>query len=123
MMFESVSRFCHYGSDTEGFSVDWSGDSVVVVARGFWGAELASQLGPAVMEALRRRGGRPALVLDVAELRTLRDEGQSAFKSLIIEALSGLARTIRIRGASALTKLQMMRIARETGKCERVQLD
>lgn len=101
-----------FGNDSEGFVVETEGRRVFLSARGFWGAELASQLVPALIPELDRHKGQFSLELDLTELRPLRDEGQAAFRTLFSEALARNFSQIYIRSASALTKLQMMRIAR-----------
>ncbi len=107
-----------YGDNKEGFSVDVVGGAVLVTARGFWSAEVADALGPAVTSALRGEGRRTRLIFEVADLRPLRDEGQAAFKAVIAQVLAGGASEVVIRASSALTKLQMLRIARELNKPE-----
>lgn len=112
-----------YGDDRAGFSIDGPSDAVVVTARGFWSIELCAQLAPAVMEALRAKGARAALRFDLTELRPLREEGQAAFRSVMIQALLGGTRHIEFRGASALTKLQILRLRRELDKEDRIRVD
>lgn len=112
-----------YGNDSEGFVVEVMAERIRLTAKGFWSAELAEQLVPAVVPELHKLGEQFALELDLADLRPLRDEGQAAFKNLFSEALAKNPASIHIRSASALTKLQMMRIARELGKDDQIVLD
>lgn len=112
-----------FGDQEEGFDVDNRHGSVVVIARGFWSAELASQLVVAVLPLVRGGEASTRLVLELAELRPLRDEGQAAFKELISLSLSGGMREVVIRSPSALTKLQMLRIAREAGVSDKVRIE
>jgi hypothetical protein len=107
-----------YGDNKEGFSVDVVGGAVLVTARGFWSTEIAEALDPAVTSAVRGEGRRTRLIFEVGDLRPLRDEGQAAFKAVISKALAGGTPEVVIRSSSALTKLQMLRIARELGKPE-----
>jgi hypothetical protein len=107
-----------YGDENQWFSVETADDAVVVNAGGFWSVELSAELGPAVMMALRARGRRTSLIFELADLRTLRDEAQAAFKSLVIHALAHGAPQVVFRASSALTKLQMLRMARELGRQE-----
>ena len=107
-----------YGDGNQWFSVDAVADTVVVTAGGFWSAEFSAELNPAVMAALRASGRGTRLIFDLANLRTLRDEGQLAFKSLVIHALAGGAPEVVVRASSALTRLQMLRMARELNRRE-----
>jgi hypothetical protein len=112
-----------FGDHTEGFQVDSRYGSVVVTAHGFWSAKLASQLVSAVLPQVRAQGHPTSLVFELAELRPLRDEGQTAFKELILASLKSGAHEVVIRTPSALTKLQMLRIAREIGESEKLRVE
>lgn len=112
-----------FGDQKEGFDVDSRQGSVVVTARGFWSADLAAQLVPAVLPQVRAQGHPTSLVFELAELRPLRDEGQIAFKELILSSLKSGVHEVVIRTPSALTKLQMLRIAREIGESGRLRVE
>ncbi|MBN1605435.1 MAG: hypothetical protein JW940_02320 [Polyangiaceae bacterium] len=107
-----------YGNDNQWFGVEVVGDAVVVTAGGFWSSELCAELGPAVMLALRAKGRGTRLTFELADLRTLRDEGLAAFRALIVRALANGAPAVTVRVSSALTRLQMLRMARELGRRE-----
>lgn len=91
-----------------------------VATWGFWSADFVAEFLPAVLAALERRGKGPSLVIDLKQLRPLRDEGQTAFRSLMTRVLSDESARLELRGASALTKLQMLRLIRELRAQDRV---
>jgi len=110
-----------HGDESEGFTIDNGGDFVLVTARGFWSAETADKMAESVLTALA--GRRQPLIFELSELRPLRDEGQLAFKALFKRALARGTPRIVVRSASAMTKLQMMRIARETGQEQLIRVE
>jgi hypothetical protein len=112
-----------FGNQKEGFNIDSRKGSVVVTAHGFWSAELAAQLVSAVLPQVRAQGPSSSLVFELAELRPLRDEGQIAFKDLITSSLKSGVHEVVVRTPSALTKLQMLRIAREIGETEKLRVE
>jgi hypothetical protein len=75
------------------------------------------------MSALRASGAAARLTLDLGQLRPLRNEGQAAFKSLLIQALAAGTADLVIEAPSALTKLQMLRIVREIREQSRVRVE
>jgi len=112
-----------YGDEENGFSVESGLGKVLVRAWGFWSAQLALRFAPAVSAVL---GGSPkgaALVLDVAQLRPLREEGQDAFGALLSHALAQGAAEVVIRSPSALTKLQMTRLAKQVGSSGQIKVE
>jgi hypothetical protein len=110
-----------YGDDDAGFSIlPDTGGGVRVVGWGFWTAELAHSFDKAVLSACRQvNAGR--LTLDMGQLKPMREEGQQAFASLFsMLKLVGVAEA-SVRTESHLTKLQLLRIARESGPKDSVQ--
>jgi hypothetical protein len=107
-----------YGNDESGFTVGngTNGESgrVVVEGWGFWDVGLAADFERATL-AVCREAKRPLRVtLDLSRLRPQRDEGQEAIaKVLGTLVLLGMERAV-IKAASAITKMQLMRIARAT---------
>jgi hypothetical protein len=105
------------GDDLAGFSVRYDPieGRTEVTGWGFWNVEVAMAFATRVMAALRERPESKQLLLDLAELKPMRDEGQKSFASLVRTLPSlGINRT-HIVTTSQLTKLQLVRIATETG--------
>lgn len=105
------------GDDQAGFSVGYDPvvGAVEVSAWGFWNAEVATEFATRVATACRERSGAVTLVLDMRDLKPMREEGQKSFAT-IMRALPtlGVSRA-RIVTTSQLTKLQLVRLAAENG--------
>lgn len=111
-----------HGDSDQGFTVESESEGLLVTTWGFWSVDFVREFLPAVLGALDSRGKGSALLIDLKQLRPLRDEGQAAFRTLMTRALAeGVAR-IELRGASALTKLQMLRLIRELGAPEKIRV-
>lgn len=111
------------GDDHAGFSFgdDPSRDTLEVRAWGFWNAEVATAFGVKTIAALRHRPGSKRLVLDMSDLKPMREEGQQSFASLF-QSLSSLGVTsTSVVTTSHLTRLQLARIATESGAGANVQ--
>ena len=112
----------HFGDDEAGFSVllDDPTRTVRVKAWGFWTPKIAGEFARTVMDTCRSVRNA-SLSMDLTGLKPQREEGQAAFAE-VMGALPklALART-SIRGANALTKLQLLRIAKEHAVRELVQ--
>src|SRR5688572_9109580 len=104
------------GDEQAGFSVDpVPSEGVRVKGWGFWSVEVASAFAGAVLEACRaQRRGAP-LLLDFADLKPMRDEGQQALSRVLRAAPSLGAGTISIVTTNPLTRLQLVRLATESG--------
>jgi hypothetical protein len=105
------------GDDQAGFSVGYDPvrGIILVIAWGFWNAEVAMAFAAKVVSACRERKGATGLLLDMRDLKPMREEGQRSFASLV-RSLPGLGvfRTTVVT-TSHLTKLQLMRLATENG--------
>jgi hypothetical protein len=104
------------GDDQAGFSVGYDpvGGVVTVTAWGFWSADIAAAFAPKVATGIRERSGEHTLVLDMRELKPMREEGQKAFATLV-RALPTLGVThLSVVTSSQLTKLQLVRLVTET---------
>lgn len=112
-----------FGDEKEGFSIESGPGEVLIKAWGFWSAELSLRFAPAVSAALTESPRGAPIVLDVAELRPLREEGQEAFGALLSHTLAVGTREVMIRSASALTRLQMMRLAKAAGSAGRIKVE
>jgi hypothetical protein len=95
---------------------------VLVTAWGFWSADFVPQFLPAVVGALELKGKTVSLEIDLKDLRPLRDEGQQAFKTLMTKVLAHGNGGVELKGASALTKLQMLRLTRDLGAQDRIRV-
>lgn len=108
------------GDDAAGFSVDVDADKeeVHVVGWGFWNAQVAQEFDQVVVGECRRAPSGSRLLLDMSDLKPMRDEGQKAFSTMVrmLQVLD--IRHTSVKTASQLTKLQLMRIALEAGQTQ-----
>jgi hypothetical protein len=103
------------GDDQTGFSVGYDpvGGEVTVTAWGFWSADVAAAFAPKVAATIRALPGEHKVVLDMTELKPMREEGQKSFATLV-RALPALGVTrMSIVTSSQLTKLQLVRLVTE----------
>ena len=110
------SRMHRVGDDTAGFSVDFPlTGGVLILGWGFWNPQVAKVFATTAIEALRGQQRGKALMLDMRELKPMREEGQRSFSDLL-RALPtlGIART-SIVTTNPLTRLQLVRLVTETG--------
>ncbi|HEU5073410.1 MAG TPA: hypothetical protein VFU02_04545 [Polyangiaceae bacterium] len=109
------------GDPAGGFSVqsDVASAEVQVKAWGFWSVEVASSFQTLVLEACTPLTFK-RLVLDFRALKPMRDEGQQGVSALMAALPKlGIERATLIT-SSQLTKLQLLRIVRETAAKDRV---
>lgn len=103
------------GDDLAGFSTDYDVEvgAVRVRAWGFWSASIAESFVQAVSDACRSSPKGASLLMDMADLKPLREEGQRAFGGLVgcLREL-GISRTT-VMTTSHLTKLQLLRLVAE----------
>jgi len=103
------------GDDLSGFSTDYDGEvgAVRVRAWGFWSAPIAQAFSQAVSDACRASPKGAPLLMDMTDLKPLREEGQRAFGGLVgcLREL-GVSRTT-VTTSSHLTKLQLLRLVAE----------
>jgi hypothetical protein len=104
------------GDDSAGFSVDFPlTGGTLVMGWGFWSSDVAKAFASTVIEACRRQRRGPALMLDLRELKPMRDEGQRTFSDLLRSLPTlGIAQT-SIVTTNPLTKLQLVRLVKESG--------
>jgi hypothetical protein len=105
------------GDDQAGFSVGYDPvrGIILVIAWGFWNTEVATAFATKIASACRERPGSSSLVLDMKELKPMREEGQRSFATLVRALPSlGVSRASVVT-TSQLTKLQLMRLATENG--------
>jgi hypothetical protein len=98
------------------FSSDPSRDTFEVRAWGFWNVDVAAAFGTNVLAALRTRARWKRLVLDMSDLKPMREEGQRAFATLLRSLPSAGVAGTSVVTTSHLTKLQLARIAMESAK-------
>jgi hypothetical protein len=111
------------GNEQAGFSTAFDALTKVVSVRawGFWSVEVARAFGQVVGDECRSRPRGTTLLVDMAELKPMRDEGQFSFAQLMTALPKlGIARTTIIT-SSHLTKLQLLRIATECGASNLVE--
>ncbi len=105
------------GNDEAGFSVafDSAASTVSVRGWGFWGPDVANAFDSAVQKACLTSPKGSALVIDMSQLKPMREEGQRAFTRLM-SALRGLGIvSTMIMTTSQLTKMQLLRLSAEAG--------
>jgi hypothetical protein len=111
------------GDDKAGFSVTFDPitNTVSVRAWGFWSVELANAFAKVVIDGCRGAPRGAALVMDMNELKPMRDEGQDSFAA-VIKALPilGIASTT-ITTENQLTKLQLRRLTSQAGAKSSIQ--
>jgi hypothetical protein len=112
------------GNDTAGFTIDFDAASRAVRVRawGFWDTDVAASFDTVVGGACRGRGSGLQLVMDMTELKPMREEGQRAFGSLVgrLRALGITSATVTT--ASQLTRLQLLRLANERGEKDTIRI-
>ena len=82
---------------------------------GFWSREIAEAFDSTVSQVCRTSPHRAPLLMDLTELKPLREEGQQSFGALVgLLRVLGVGRTV-IATSSQLTKLQLLRLASEQG--------
>ena len=103
------------GDELAGFSVDAAPpDSVKVKGWGFWSVPVATAFAGAVLDACRQARGA-TLMLDLCDLKPMRDEGQQSL-SRVLRTAPGLGiAAISIITTNPLTRLQLVRLATESG--------
>jgi hypothetical protein len=111
------------GTDDAGFSVTWDDTEklVRVVGWGFWDADIASVFDKTVIDVCLYVPVGAKLSMDMSRLKPMRDEGQKAFGATIRMLKDSKITHVAVLTASQLTKLQLMRIAREHAPKELVQ--
>lgn len=104
------------GDELAGFSVSAApSDGVKVKGWGFWSVPVATAFAGAVLEACRTQARGAPLTLDLSDLKPMRDEGQQAL-SRVLRAAPGLGiGAISIVTTNPLTRLQLVRLATESG--------
>ncbi len=106
-----------FGDTEAGFSTEHDASARVVRVRtwGFWRLEVATLFARNVATDCRAAGLPLGLLIDVIQLLPQRDEGQAAFGELMTVARGlGLRGTVVV-GSNIITKMQLLRIAKERG--------
>ncbi len=115
------STYTEFGDAQGGFSTRLDVSTLYVKAWGFWDNDVAERFGPAVLDLCQATPGLRRLEFDMTELKPMRDEGQEGFGQ-IMGALADLPKlTVLVTTSSPLTKLQLLRIARERAPSGAVQ--
>ena len=111
------------GNDEAGFSVafDATASTVSVRGWGFWGADVANAFDSTVQKVCLTSPKGASLVIDMSQLKPMREEGQRAF-SRLMAALRGLGIVSTIvMTTSQLTKMQLLRLSAEAGTLSSVK--
>lgn len=111
------------GDTAAGFSVVFDPESAAVKVRGwgFWSAAISSSFATSVSEVCNANPRGSALVIDMSDLKPLREEGQQAF-SMLMRLLRGLGvGKTTVATTSHLTKLQLLRLVADQGMKDSVQ--
>ncbi|HET9953315.1 MAG TPA: hypothetical protein VFQ61_02360 [Polyangiaceae bacterium] len=105
------------GDDVAGFSAELEEglNSIRVIGRGFWSADVARAIAPKVRELSSEHPRVTEFVFDMRDLKPMRDEGQQSFLEIISWVGHLRNPKMRILTSSPLTKLQFLRIVRESG--------
>jgi len=106
------------GDDKAGFSIrddEPTPQRIEVIGWGFWSIEVAAAFASTVMGRIRERPRGQEVLLDMSELKPMREQGQDAFAN-VIRALPGLGVIkTQVITTSPLTRLQLMRVATQAG--------
>jgi hypothetical protein len=111
------------GDDVSGFSADYDAEvgAVRVRAWGFWSASIAEVFAGTVSDTCRSSPKGTHLIMDMTDLKPLREEGQRSFGDLVSRLRElGVGRTT-VTTASHLTKLQLLRLVAENAPKDSVE--
>jgi hypothetical protein len=113
----------HFGDDEQGFTVDLDDTRSTLRVRvwGFWGTPTADALVRAVLNDCPPNR-MTSLVLDAVGLKPQREAGQRALGSLMAALPKLGIKRAQLVTDSSLTKLQLMRITKESGARNRLEL-
>jgi hypothetical protein len=103
-----------FGTAAEGFDVS-AGDGaqeVHIKAWGFWSSEVAARFSGVVI-GVCASALVPLVRIDATELKPMRDAGQEAFGTLLAALPLYRVKRVVVTTGGALTKLQLLRIAKE----------
>ena len=103
------------GDDSAGFSVDHPApDRILVRAWGFWSVQVAAAFEPTVADACRSWPRGAVLILDMSDVKPMREEGQQSLSQLL-RSLPKLGVTqVSIVTTNPLAKLQLVRLVAES---------
>jgi len=105
------------GNEEMGYTIafDPATRALTVQAWGFWSATIATDFVEAVVEEQQRAGLVRVVAFDMGDLKPMREEGQIGWRRLIAKlATTSAIQVISISTRSQLTKLQLLRLARES---------
>ncbi len=113
------------GDEIAGFSIAAEiGEHVLrIVGHGFWSVETARSFGPRVCEAMASHSRVGRLVFDFRLLKPLRDEGQDGFRQVLEALRTIISPEVSVMTSSPLTRLQLLRIVKESGCGEFVEFE
>lgn len=110
------------GTEDAGFSVDFDTEEniVHVVGWGFWKANVASAFDRVVIDTCLYVPFGANLIMDMSRLKPMPEEGQRAFANTVATLKDSKIARVSVITASQLTKLQLLRLAREAAPKEKV---
>jgi len=102
-----------FGGDAAGFSVEYDakGQALRVRGWGFWTAEIGRSFGVAVLDAYEAHHGVRQVVMDMLDLKPMREEGQVSFAHVVNTLAEKGATRVLVTVSSQLTRLQLLRLA------------
>lgn len=110
------------GDDNAGFLIDFPATgSIRVRGWGFWDARVASAFGTSVLDACRSQPQGASLFIDMSELKPMREQGQLSFAHLLRTLPSLGVSSTSVATTNPLTKLQLLRLASESGVKDRIE--
>jgi hypothetical protein len=88
---------------------------VRVRAWGFWRLEITTSFSQAIVSECRAASPPVGLLIDATRLLPQRNEGQAAFSELMTASRTLGLTAVAIVVSSSITRMQLLRIAKETG--------
>lgn len=111
------------GSNEAGFSAGFDSPTktIYVKAWGFWDVDVAVAFGKTVKDTCINSPNGSKLIMDMNDLKPMRDEGQSSFIELmgVLPGIGVVGTTIMAK--NQLTKLQLLRLIVEAGAKDKVR--
>jgi len=111
------------GDAAAGFSAVFDAERLAIRVRGwgFWSADVCGAFATTVSEVCSASPKGSSLLMDMTDLKPLRDEGQRAFGLLIGQLRQLGVGSTSVTTSSHLTKLQLLRLVAENGMKDSVQ--
>jgi hypothetical protein len=112
-----------FGTADEGFELRADEAQTMHIRMwGFWSAGTANLFSGAVIGACAS-AGVSTLTIDAEALKPLRDVGQDAFGAMLAAVGAYKVKRVRVAAAGPLTRLQLLRIAKERVNDKLIQFE